>query len=142
MNRSMTNRNAQSKSEFAHEVEAELGAMDRILASEDPLLPSSGFAAAVMERVREEAASPTPIPFPWRRILPGVVVIAAVLGWCVFELGQSALAAAMSLPAEAPAMFGVNLQLFATAGGIALALLTPLFSWLFARRIIGGSRLL
>lgn len=138
----MMNRNAQSKSEIAQEVEAELAVMDRILASEEPLLPSSGFAAAVMERVREEVDTPAPIPFPWKRILPGVVVIAAALGWCVFELGQYTLAAARSLPAGAPAMFGVNFQSFATAGGLALALLTPLLSWLFARRIIGGSRLL
>lgn len=133
---------AQSKSEFAHEAEAELAAMDHILASEDSLLPSSGFAAAVMVRVREEAAAPEPIPLPWKRILPGVIVIISALGWCVFELGQSMLAAAKSLPAEAPAVFSGNLQTYATAGSIALALLAPLLSWLLARRLIGGSRLL
>jgi hypothetical protein len=136
------NRKAQSKSEFAHKVEGELAAMDRILASEDSLLPSSGFVAAVMERVREEAAAPAPIPLPWKRILPGVVVMIAALGFCVFELGQSLVSAANNLPVEAPVVYGGNLQTFTTAGSIALALLAPLLSWLLARRLIGGSRLL
>ena len=32
--------------------------------SEEEILPSSGFAASVMEAVRREAATPPPIPFP------------------------------------------------------------------------------
>ena len=39
-------------------------AIDRILAAEEELIPSSGFASSVMERVQEEAALPPPIPFP------------------------------------------------------------------------------
>ena len=34
------------------------GAIDRILAAEEELIPSSGFLAATMEQVREEAAMP------------------------------------------------------------------------------------
>ena len=41
--------------------------LDRILASEEPLVPSSGFAAAVMEQVHAAASAPPPLPFPWRR---------------------------------------------------------------------------
>ena len=37
---------------------------DRIM-SEEEILPSSGFAASVMEAVRREAVAPPPIPFPW-----------------------------------------------------------------------------
>ncbi len=48
--------------------------MDRILSKHDEILPSSGFAASVMEAVRREASAPPPIPFPWRRALPGIVV--------------------------------------------------------------------
>ena len=48
--------------------------MDRILLKHDEILPSSGFAASVMEAVRREASAPPPIPFPWRRALPGIVV--------------------------------------------------------------------
>jgi hypothetical protein len=48
--------------------------MNRILSSEDEILPSSGFAVSVMDAVRREAAAPPPIPFPWKRALPGLVV--------------------------------------------------------------------
>jgi hypothetical protein len=33
---------------------------------------SSGFAAAVMEAVREVAGEPPPLPFPWRRFAAGL----------------------------------------------------------------------
>jgi hypothetical protein len=48
--------------------------IDRILSREDEILPSSGFGAAVMEAVRSEAAAPPPIPFPWKRAWPGIVI--------------------------------------------------------------------
>jgi hypothetical protein len=53
--------------------------MNRILSRDDEILPSSGFAASVMQAVRREAAAPPPIPFPWKRALPGVVVAGLVL---------------------------------------------------------------
>ena len=53
--------------------------MDRILSREDEILPSSGFAVSVMEAVRREAAAPPPIPFPWKRALPGLVVAGLAL---------------------------------------------------------------
>lgn len=46
--------------------------LDRILASEEPLVPSSRFAERVMEAVREAAAAPPPLPFPWRRFALGI----------------------------------------------------------------------
>ncbi len=45
--------------------------LDRILSREEEIFPSSGFAASVMEAVQREAAVPPPIPFPWKRALPG-----------------------------------------------------------------------
>jgi len=47
--------------------------IDRMLAREDSIVPSSGFSASVMEAVRREAETPPPIPFPWTRALPGLV---------------------------------------------------------------------
>lgn len=44
--------------------------LDRALAEED-IVPSSGFVAAVMTAVLEEAQTPAPIPFPWTRALTG-----------------------------------------------------------------------
>jgi hypothetical protein len=68
---------------------------DRIM-SEDEILPSSGFAASVMEAVRREAAAPPPIPFPWKRALPGAVFAAAtligILAICTIDLFSSSFA--------------------------------------------------
>jgi uncharacterized membrane protein len=63
--------------------------LDRILASEETLLPSSGFAASVMEQVLETATLPPPLPFPWKRFLLGlaaVSVLAAISGWGIASL--------------------------------------------------------
>jgi hypothetical protein len=68
---------------------------DRIM-SEDEILPSSGFAASVMDAVRREAAIPPPIPFPWKRALPGAVFAAAtlivILAICTIALFSSSFA--------------------------------------------------
>src|SRR5262245_48445125 len=50
--------------------------LDRILLAEEPLTPSSGFAAAVMESVREAAAEPPPLAFPWARFTVGAIACA------------------------------------------------------------------
>jgi hypothetical protein len=47
--------------------------LDRMLLSEEPLAPSSGFAAAVMDSVREAAMEPPPLPFPWARFAIGAI---------------------------------------------------------------------
>jgi hypothetical protein len=49
--------------------------LDRILLGQDTLLPSSGFAASVMDAIRQEAAAPAPIPFPWKWALPGIAAL-------------------------------------------------------------------
>ena len=53
--------------------------LDRILAGQPELLPSPMFAAKVMHAVRREAAAPPPIPFPWKRALPGFAAAAAFI---------------------------------------------------------------
>ena len=35
----------------------------------EPVEPSAAFQARVMRQIRQEAATPPPIPFPWRRAL-------------------------------------------------------------------------
>ena len=128
--------------------EMELSRIDRILASEEPLIPSSGFLGSVLERVREEAAAPPPIPFPWKRAIPAVLFTAGIFGWAAFELVRLGLPAAGSL-ADAgsvslamPHLSAVAVQPFEPAGWVALALGTSLFSWLLARRLAGQSGLL
>jgi len=46
--------------------------LDRILSTEQEIIPSSGFLAGVMDAVRRDAAVLPPIPFPWKRALPGL----------------------------------------------------------------------
>jgi hypothetical protein len=53
--------------------------LDRILAHEDALVPSSGFAASVMDAIQEQAAVPAPIPFPWKLALPGIAALVAAI---------------------------------------------------------------
>lgn len=52
--------------------------LDRILVSEEPLVPSSRFAERVMDAVHDAAAAPPPLPFPWRRFALGLA--ASVVG--------------------------------------------------------------
>jgi hypothetical protein len=128
--------------------EMESSRIDGILASEEPLIPSSGFLESVMERVREEAAAPPPIPFPWKRAIPAGLLTAGVFGWAAFELIRLGLPAARSLAAAGsaslamPHLSAAAAQPFEPAGWVALALGTSLLSWLLARRLAGGSGLL
>ena len=62
--------------------------IDRILSREDEVLPSSGFVVSVMEAIRREATAPPPIPFPWKRAWPGVVLA----GFIVVMVGIAAVA--------------------------------------------------
>lgn len=55
--------------------------LDRILSRQqqkEEIAPSSGFAFSVMDAVKREAAIPAPIPFPWKRALPGLVISLAL----------------------------------------------------------------
>ena len=81
---------------------SEINDLEHILASEEELQPMTGFSTRVMRAVREEAAAPAPIAFPWARFLPGfllnlgLLLVAAV--WTVVELGSSPVA--QPVPAE------------------------------------------
>lgn len=62
---------------------------DRIVLREAEIIPSSGFAKSVMAAVRSEAAAPPPIPFPWKRALPGLAVFAVAIVWSLTEVLRS-----------------------------------------------------
>ncbi|MGD0547567.1 MAG: hypothetical protein ABR991_07025 [Terracidiphilus sp.] len=121
--------------------------MDTILAGEEPLIPSSGFLVSVMNSVQQEAAAPDPLPFPWIRVLPGVLAITGIIGWSGFELihlgpqtlGLTAQNSFTLAPSQIPAALLAPVE---SVGWVALALGISLLSWLLARRLAGRGGLL
>jgi hypothetical protein len=112
--------------------------LDRILASDEELVPSSDFAIAVMDAVRREAAAPPPIPFPWRRAIPGIAAVVAILASIAAGLVQF-LRTPFSA-ADPSAMFSSLKQLIDPAvhygvGWIAIALLLSLSAAALSTRL-------
>jgi hypothetical protein len=108
--------------------------IDGILSRDDEILPSPGFAVSVMNAVRQEAAAPPPIPFPWKRALPGVVVaglafvlIPAVIVAAIAQRGEVRAAAygAVSVPSMLPSLLQPNLE-----GALIWAVLASLAAFL------------
>lgn len=118
--------------------------LDRILSNEEEIAPLSGFTASVMEAVRREASAPPPIPFPWLRALPGIIVagftLVAVLVQVIIQLVRAF--STPQIPVEWPAWLAPILHasilkgpLGAAAIWVALALLLSLASVVFSMRI-------
>lgn len=117
-------------------------AMDAILANEEDLVPSSGFLARVMERVQEEAEALPPIPFPWKRAVPGMILAVGVLGWSTAEIVRYALheAGVFTLPkVHIAAMMSQSIE---QAGWIVVAFGLSTAAWVLSRRVAGRSGLL
>jgi hypothetical protein len=114
-------------------------AIDHILAGEEELIPSSGFLASVMERVQDEARAPAPIPFPWKRAVPGILLAAGVFGWGAYEFVRQAIPAARSIVLTVPQISAAAERPFEEAGWVVLALAVSLASWLLSRRLAGQS---
>jgi|SRR5579863_1843381 len=57
--------------------------LNRILSAQEEIIPSSGFVSSVMDAVRHDAGAPRPIPFPWRRALPGLCAVGLTFAWVV-----------------------------------------------------------
>jgi hypothetical protein len=115
--------------------------IDRILSSEDEIMPSSGFLAEVMARVREEAAAPPPIPFPWMRAVPGMLLLAGVLGWAALECIRYGLPAARQLHFAAPHFSAAAQGALEQTGWVALALAVSFASWFLSIRMVRRSGL-
>jgi hypothetical protein len=116
--------------------------LDRILATEEDLVPSSGFAASVMDRIREEATAPPPIPFPWKRAVPGIVLAAGVFGWGAVELTRQAVSVMRSAHSVPLHLSTSMLRPVEGIGWVAIALGVSFASWALSRFMIGDSRLL
>jgi hypothetical protein len=133
-----------AKMSRAGRIETRIG---HILATEEELVPSSGFVVSVMERVQEEAAAPPPIPFPWKLAVPAILLVAGVFAWGTNELLRRGVAE-HGLP-ELPALTLSSVHLTSSAvhsleeaGWVALALVASLLSCLLARRLAGRGGLL
>jgi len=122
------------------------GEINRILSREDEILPSSGFAVSVMDAVRREAAAPPPIPFPWKRALPGLLVGGLVLALvfatvvaATVQLIRSATSEhfSISLPRMLTPVLGLGLQknLAIAASWTVLALLMTFVSVKLSMRL-------
>ena len=112
--------------------------IDRILASEDPILPSSGFLTSVMERVQEESRLPAPIPFPWKRAVPGILLATGVFSWGAYEITRFGTPAVRNLTLASSQQLVITHPM-EQAAWVGLALAVSLASWLFSRRISGQS---
>lgn len=118
---------------------ADFDAIERALATKEEIVPSSGFVAAAMDRVREEATMSAPIPFPWKRAIPGILLAAGVLGWGAFEAVRIALPEvrqAVLNPPTLPAVAGRGVE---DAGWVALALAVSYCSWALSMRLVRRS---
>ena len=119
-------------------------------AEQDEILPSSGFAGSVMAAITRESPAPAPIPFPWKRAIPGffaaagalaliVAAFAAVLHSHIAASGHAPLLAA---PAALPGQAFLALALHRIASPEILwplvSLAIPLACLVFMRRILFG----
>lgn len=116
--------------------------VEAILAGEDEIMPSSGFLASVMDHVRQEAALPPPIPFPWKQAVAGVLFVTGVSAWGVIELVRVGLPAMKSMPAIQIYVSANNTHPIEAAGWLALGLGTSLVSVVFSRQLAGRGGLL
>ena len=113
--------------------------LDRILARDGEIVPSSGFASSVMEAVRQEASAPPAIPFPWKRVLPGVIVGLVAFVSAVI-VGFDQLVASVAVPTF-PAVqkwleTAVKSPLIAESGWILLATLLTMLSMNLSMRFV------
>jgi hypothetical protein len=115
--------------------------LDRILSKEQGLVPSSGFVTSVMDAVRRETSAPPPIPFPWKRALPGLCAAGLALVW-VFIVGVMLFrgTAPQPFPAERLPALALIFQGWKNVGAswIALALVLSLASVELSKRFASG----
>jgi hypothetical protein len=119
--------------------------IDRILSREEEILPSSGFAASVMDAVRREADAPPPIPFPWRRAMPLLAAagVALVLVVVVLVVGMAQVGREGASTQSAPQWMAthlpfVNSTATSAAGWVLLALALTVVSVAFSLRLASG----
>ena len=129
--------NRPNDQQIRHATEAD--PIDQILSTEEPILPSSGFLAAVMDRVEEEARVPAPIPFPWKRAIPGFVLAAGVFGYGACELVRYGIPSLRNLTLPQPHFSLAASNPIDQAGWVAIALAISFLAWKLSSRLSGQS---
>jgi len=117
--------------------------IDRVLATaNDCILPSSGFAGEVMSAILHDASAPAPIPFPWKRALPGlagIVVAAALLLWAILTVAHSPATSDQIAPAISASRLAASLaHPTGSMPWIVIALAIPVACLLLCRRLIAA----
>ncbi len=112
---------------------------DEVLASEDPIVPTSGFTAAVMEAVRRDAAATAPISFPWNAALPGLCAALAI-AVCMVLAFVHLVRTSAPVANSASVLFGEALRssVHFGLGWIALSLLLSLIAIASSMRLAGA----
>ena len=115
--------------------------LDRVLRNDsDSILPPSGFSAAVMTAVTHEATVPAPIPFPWKRALPGLAAVLAAVVLLIAAIASVAHSAGGSDRVATRLWTGTAPALLAQHGNeamwVATAFAIPLVCLFFCRKLI------
>ena len=119
------------------------------VAHAESIEPSSGFAASVMERVREEAAVTAalgPIRFPWRRAVPGICMVVLAVAVCatllmlasigVVQLASHAASSATGLQASISGWSETAMRLH--LGWLAVGMMIAFVPITLSRGLTGG----
>ena len=106
--------------------------LDRILSEKQEIVPSAGFLDGVMAAVEREACAPPPIPFPWKRAIPGIAAAVTALAMLAISARAAFARGAANAPSSdaltsAVASF-VYLAQSMHAGWLVLALVLSLVS--------------
>jgi hypothetical protein len=109
--------------------------LDRVLSSEPAIEPSSRFMHSVMAAVEDAAVEPPPIPFPWWRALPGIVVTVVCLALAVINSPLEPQPAVSSSPMSVATEALFRRAATAEAMWISVGLLVSLASMTAAMRL-------
>jgi hypothetical protein len=116
--------------------------IDQFLCEEIAIVPSTGFVGGVMDAVRREASAPPPIPFPWKRVLPGlgagvlaltamVIALVKTAGHATASTNQGRMFPAVVHAMDISTMYGI--------GWILAAILLTLVCVMLSMRLTTGS---
>lgn len=115
--------------------------LDRMLSRQENIVPSSGFVDGVMNAIECEAATPPPIPFPWKHALPGLAAwLIALVSFIYLAFAHfDASSTRSALPRAAP-MLAAIIEGFKAVDGawIAVALLVSAASVFLSMRMVGA----